>query len=541
MVGFREFKSDCGFTAAAKKTEPAKSSSSAKVSLTTKPTTVETVKDIKPVLPGVQKDGKLTLEVEHSERWPLSTPEKAGGLTACPSGGQTKGSLQVQNVSGTCIYKLNNRTQKWECETEVVNGQTVNKVDPNNYPGDEFKLSGLFTIGRSPYAPKEEMKDPPPPPPGGLNVGLKQPTGNFLNMVVDWGDGEYGSVVHPVHLNSSWERKDKGSYGSLVTTTYGIEDLRHTYQKVGSYNVRVYMLSDDDMQLVNVNTLAQSVDKNSQNPYLKLARMTGSPGLRSVESIASAVASRAYVLFCKVVDIRPVEDTDATGPLHLDWIDITGFPGHDTGEGACSIVAQADKGTRALAGSALTQPKAGLTARSASSAKSSLSSKAPIMAKSSNLKAVSAATSPGLRKIRSGGVEATATTCDEFLTAEGALGYYGQGDARISWMREGTAVRQEEHHVLPSEQRENLDRNPEKWPPPIISTDSTIPNSGNLIADSAGKSLGNHKVTVNAAVVVKPSIPNIGRYMESAIGNTSLGQRMSTVFNKPGPGGASFK
>ncbi len=541
VVGFREFKSDCGFTSATKKTEPAKSSSTTKTSVKDKPAAIDTVKDSKPILPAVQKDEKLVLEVEHSDRWPLSTPEKAGGLKACPAGGQTKGSLQVQNVSGQCIYKLNKQTQKWECEKEVVNGQTVNKVDPNNYPGDEFKMSGLFSIERSPYALQQEMKDPPPPPPGGIDTGMKQPTGNYLNLVVDWGDGEYDSVVHPVHLTSSWEKKGKGSYGSLATWTYGIEDLRHKYQKVGSYNVRIYMLSDDDMQVANVNTLAQSVDKNSQNPYLKLARMTNTPGIRSVESAASAIASRAYVLYCKVVDIRPVEDTDATGPLHLDWIDITGFPGHDAGQGTCGITKEEDKNVRTSGPAALTQPKAGSKTRTAAQAKISPSAKMPAAAKISTARAVSSA-APGMRKLRStGGVDATATTCDEFLTAEGALGYYGQGDARISWMREGTVVRQEEHHVLPSEQRENLDRNPENWPAPIISTDSTIPNSGNLIEESTGKAIGNHKVTVDAMVVVKPSMKDFGSYMDRAISNPSLGQRMSTVFSKPGPGGAAFK
>ncbi len=551
VVGFREFKSDCGFTSAAKKTAPAKSSSTVKTSVTVKSTAMDSAKDIKPVLPAVQKDEKLVLEVEHSDRWPLSIPEKAGGITACPSGGKTKGSLQVQNVSGQCIYKLNKQTQKWECEKETVNGQVVNKVDPNNYPGDDFKMSGSFSLDRSPYAPQQEMKDPPPPPPGGINTGMKVGTGNFLNLVVDWGDGEFDSVVHPVHLNMPpFERKDKGSYGSLVTQNYEIEGLHHKYQKVGSYNVRVYMLSDDDMQVANVNTLAQSVDKNSKNPYLKLASL-GLGGRASQTSTlqsaartqtASDIASRAYVLFCKVVDIRPVEDTDATGPLHLDWIDITGFPGHDSGQGTCGIVAQEEKNVRTAVPAALTQPKSGLSSRAASLPKSGPSPRPTVVAKSSNIKAIAATASPALGKLRSSGsVDATATTCDEFLTAEGALGYYGQGDARISWMREGTVVRQEEHHVMPSEQRQNLDRNPEKWPAPIISTDSTIPNSGNLIEDTAGKSLGNHKVTVDAMVVVKPSLSNIGMFMERALDSPSLGQRMSTVFSKPGPGGAAFK
>ena len=552
VIGFREFKSDCGFTSATKKTEPAKSSSSSKVPVAVKSGSIEPVKDLKPVLPAIQKDEKLVLEVEHSERWPLSTPEKAGGITACPSGGQTKGSLQVQNVSGQCIYKLNKQTQKWECETEVVNGQTVNKVDPNNYPGDNFKMSGQFSLERSPYAPQQEMKDPPPPPPGGINTGMKVGTGNFLNLVVDWGDGEYDSVVHPVHLNMPpFERKDKGSYGSLVTQNYEIEGLHHKYQKVGSYNVRVYMLSDDDMQVANVNTLAQSVDKNSKNPYLKLAslglggRVSQPSALESAArtQTASDIASRAYVLYCKVVDIRPVEDTDATGPLHLDWIDITGFPGHDSGQGTCGIVAQEEKSVRTSGPAALTQPKSDLSSRAAAAPKTVPSAKPPVSAKGSAVKSLAAGASPALGKIRGsgGGVDATATTCDEFLTAEGALGYYGQGDARVSWMREGTVVRQEEHHVLPSEQRQNLDRNPEKWPAPIISTDSTIPNSGNLIEDSSGKSLGNHKVTVDAMVVVKPAFKDIGRYMEKALDSPALGQRMTTAFSKPGPGGAAFK
>jgi len=557
VVGFREFKSCCGFTSVNKKFEETdKSFSTKKISINEISLVNEINKKRKCILP----PEKVVLEVEHSERWPLSTPERADGLKACSPGGQTKGTLQVQNISDKCVYKFNNQTQKYECQMEIKNGQKVPKIDPNNYPGDNFKLSGDFTIDLSPYAIREEMKDPPPCEPnmsGSPNQTIcpneKIGTGKFLNLVVDWGDGEYDSVVHPVSLKKSCTPKSKGSYGSLEECKYTIKGLEHQYQKVGSYNVRVYMLSDDDMQIVNVNTLAQSVDKNSKNSYLKLAQIissqgvqrigsSASPGFLSARSSESDVASRAYVIFCKVVDIRPVEDTDATGPLHLDSINITGFPGHDTGEGTCSILSKTEKETKTSAGSTFTQIKGSIKEQSASLLKSKPSSKMPAVEKSSNIKPLSSMTPPGLRKIKSGGgIDATATTCDDFLTAEGALNYYGQGYVRVSWVRDGIIVRQAEHYVGPSEQRENLDRNPDNWGPPIISTESTIPNSGNLISESTGKSLGSHRVTVNAMVVVKPSSKDIGSYIDKAINNESLGQRMITIFNNHGPEGATFK
>ncbi|GAB4371560.1 MAG: hypothetical protein Kow00128_19560 [Deltaproteobacteria bacterium] len=535
VVGYKEYRSDCGFLVSKPPASPPAPAPGAKKKASPG-TGKQAVQISLPEPPHVNPAKTLVVEVERSERWPLSLPARAGGLTACSAGGQTTGSVQVKNISPACVYEKNPKTGKWECAKEQVNGQWVNKVDPNNYPGDEFQLTGQFTLGNSPYAPVEEMKEPPPPPPNSnaINFGLKVPTGNFLNIVVDWGDG---SVSYPVHMTYQDSKKPKGSYGSLVTRTYTLPDtLKHRYDQVGSYNVRIYLLSDEDMQSADIQALAQSVDRNSNDPYLLLASaepdifrgMIRGRGALTMTDRNAAIASRAYTVFCKQVDIRAVEDTEATGPLHLDSIRITGFPGHEPGKkrgGKPNTAGPVQVGPVSLS------PKRGAFRKTPSGGGTGLSVSMQPSGPASSFLAGGPNGAPG----------AVATACDESMVAEAEMGYYGQGEVRIRWMREGKVVRQEDHPVPPSEQRKNLPKNPAEWGPPKISIDDTLPNSGNLLEGEGAKSIGDHSVSVSATVLVKPSLPYFKRYVVRGIGDSSYRKVTGEVLSRKGPGGAVFK
>ncbi|GAB4486172.1 MAG: hypothetical protein OHK006_13620 [Thermodesulfovibrionales bacterium] len=550
VIGYRTYESDCGFTSTPPAERIEKKVGTGKTVRKTGPAFVDQAAIQKPVV--ISNEKSMTIEVEKSERWPLSRPANPDGLTSCSTTGFVKGSgnsLQVMPVGEKCVYEFNEKTQKWEKKMENRQGKVVCMEDPSNYPGDPFRIEGSFTLDKSPYQIQAEMKKQTAPS-DGTALNIEQPTGKYTNIVVDWGDG---AVETNVAMTFTQTAKGKGSYGTNVSTTFTLSPLEHAYSAIGSYYVRVYLLSDDDMQAVknDIGMLSQSVDKNSNSPYYRLASLdpgaslggrTGRlkmPGQAAQDPGLAAIASRAYVIFCKRLDIRPVEDYAATGPLHLDSIEITGFPGHDSGDEGCPLVPKGGSSSPkspAQAAKTLAQKAAQAAPKLTRTGETGMVRQQPFSKTAGAVKAA-AAMKQALKKAAHGEVSA----CDSSLIAEATLGYYGQGEVKISWQRDGISVFQKDDQVGPSRQREGLSRDPNSWGPPEISYDDSIPNSDNLLSNDAGKSLGDHTVKVDAMVIQKPSSPQFGRTLEVSLGSESLRSGVAGALSRPGPGGQTFK
>lgn len=475
---------------------------------------------------------QVGLEVEISERWPLSRPDKPTGIKACPASGITTGSLNIEQISEKCVLDREGKCKTQKVKKKVKNiwmevEETV--VDNNIYPGDVLRMSGKFTLEKSPYA-AHSVTNPAQSasgssgqceiPPCIDNINFNAPS-EYVNVVLDWGDG---TVVHPLTLKTTKVKKDKGSHGETGRVEYEILDnVIHTYEHWGSYHIRIYQLSNDELQGINIDTLTQQVDENRSNPYFKIVS-TGA-NQSSSGNKALDVAGRAYVIYCKTVDIREVEDIDATGPLHLESIEISGFPGHDA------------KGTESKSDSGSGNKQAAES--------SSVSAKDSVSQTQTNINVTKSSSVSAVQKqnVSKAGVinlaDAAAATCDESLMAEAKLNYYGTGNARIRWMRDGVVLRQEEHHVPESESRKNLERDPSEWPPIKISVDATLPNSGNLLKGK--KDIGKYSVTIDAEVLFNLQSPDLGKSVSFAIDNPQMGVSLNKALNSSQNGKKSLK
>jgi hypothetical protein len=258
----------------------------------------------------------VDLEVEKSVLWPLGMPDKPNGLSAmCPSDPYQEGatSLNPEDLAA----KANG------------NGGYV----AADYPGDEIALGGTIDLSRSPYHAQVTGVHPQPTPtPQGQEYGsFSNPVieNDFDNVYVDWGDGN----VAPLHAGAS---ENQDPYVQRPTSREGANSLRlpfpseqpvteHIYDWPGQYNVRVFQLGESDAQGSNPASVADAaIPPHNQlaMPAMHFASAQSGPNY-------AAIAGRAYMVYCHRVTIDPIEDTVATGPLHLMRVPVTSFPGHD--------------------------------------------------------------------------------------------------------------------------------------------------------------------------------------------------------------------
>ena len=449
--------------------------------------------------PKPESDGKIHQEVELSDQWPLRVPNSPTGIE-CGGGNSTSGSVNLEPLSDKSVLDENGNIVY-----DVVNGQKNPRIDPNNYPGDVFGLSGEFDLAFSPWAahPKAVME---PPPPGGFvgNVAQFQ----FDTLFVDWGDGsvEPVRVVLPAGGHSSvplteWGRDVKIQLPNPKGQSPEPASLRHSYDRTGTYTIRFFQLAEGDAQHVDAAQLGMAIDGPQASPYLTLLALQGggavaltsaagrpkaAPPSRAVEPAGVGMAAggfsqqraqatlaawqlssaqligRAYMLYCNTLTITTREDTRATGPLHLDAIAVIGFPGHG---------APGEAGT-------------------------TRAHKEPVRA----------------TMMTAGLAPVSVSTCDESLTAQATLRYYGRGRARITWMLDGIAFSTEEKDIGPSGQATGLGRDPRTWPPPVLA-EVTL-DSDVLSVEKVGL----HKVTVAAEVVPVPTPVNLAFATDTIIG-----------------------
>jgi len=468
--------------------------------------------------------GTVDVQVEISNRWPLDATRAPTGL-ACNGGGMTGTGLQINDVDGT-----------------LPNGAK----DPNSYIGDRFVLSGSFSVAGSPYASQQTFAKAQTTPPS-LAPPITQV--QFNNLFVDWGDGTVQAVSAPPsdandpNKNYNW---DPTQSVTLPQSTTDPNALIHKYQATGSFKIRVFQLSEADLQHVNIASVSASVDgpTTTFTQTALLSKMAaqgtlngGKFTLASLQSGMQAVfsgggsgpplspgaqvASDAYMLFCAPALITVPEDLAADGPLHLKGIDDPDFNSYDLpkikqigqpglergplGQQGGKPAVQSDVHAVEIAGNAAAQ-----------------AGKTPEMQKA----AVGLGKNPGLPGQPQLTPIAICSECDDGLDGTTYLYYYGQGQVQMTWLVDGVIVKQTPLAVPHSTQRKNLTRQgfttiqiggfiiPIPTPePPIIVTQSAPIDSPPLGVTA----LGNHAVVVQAQVMPQPTAPNLSSIVDHAL------------------------
>lgn len=471
------------------------------------------------------------VEVEVSDRWPLDRTNAPTGMS-CPANGMGNG-LQANDID-------------------------ITGSDTSNYAGDRFALSGSFDLTDSPYATNPNLIDVPGSQKSGQVIGQVGQLA-FDNLFVDWGDGTIQRITGvPNDPNmTNWSRSEAvnlpapNSPSSSALSAEGV--YFHSYSNAGSYMIRVFQLSEADAQQLNPSTLATSVDGPAGSPFLQAATLgklvSFGPGASSPNSVGSAfqsvltggatpsgfegggppasssgnapagpdlsaIASRAYMIYCVNKTPTVLEDHAADGPLHLKSIADPTFPGHDNSTAPHQAPIHMGAPGAVLGNS----PGANSTVKTAEPLRLSDAVAGAGQSGSS--------TSPSgdkLRPIRkrpnSPTADATCSTCDDSAVAQSVLGYYGQGEVRVTWNVDGTTT-QQTFAVGPSQQR-HLTRQP---PPTVIKGGKIVLQMGPqiIVSDSppfspyfdtpsplTTKALGMHSVSVEADVAPDPALPNL--------------------------------
>lgn len=453
--------------------------------------------------------GTTDVQVEVSERWPLKAPAAPNGLT-CNGNGMTTGSLQVQNLSKT-------------------------SNDPNSYVGDNWALGGTLDLSRSPYQPDATPHFVTPPNCGSQCLVRDVSNVSFSNVFVDWGDGTVVPFsAPPVGQNvTNWDPSQP-----LGLPSSGRSPIEHAYHSTGQFIVRVYQISNDDLQHVSESSISSSID-GPTTPFLQaalLSKMTAQGGLNKSgltvsavqsnfhqllggsngNSAASQAANDAYMLYCQPLNITVPEDLEADGPLHLKAIADPDFGAYDI-SGRKPVPDHLGLGDQIG-----TPAKPGQSAAVASIRPQTITP-------TGQGKTNSNQGSTKLLPIREGQLQpiAICSTCDDGIDATTTIQYYGRGQVRVTWTVDGVQS-QQMFPLGPSTARKNLSRQgydtvnmggislqtPIPEPPIIVS------NSKPIYSTALGvQPVGDHTLSVQAEVMPQPSIPNLSNLVGKALGS----------------------
>ncbi len=438
------------------------------------------------------------VEVEASERWPLSMPNRPTGMT-CPGSG-IKGGLFVFNADKSSTQEDGKAT-----------------VDLANYVGDRMVLKGDFTLGNSPYAshPKGEGHHDAPP---GQQLNLTPYTSlNFDNIFVDWGDGTIQRLVIQTPDGNS------GSFNRADGFSLDASGLQHRYASKGDHVVRVFQLSADDAQKMPPGLLATSVDgaaADGSNTYDQVAAYSGGGLggiLQALQNQAKQIAGRAYMVHCETVHVSTHRDDDAEGPLHLTGVQVVGFPGQAAGTSSATKHAAAKSSAKATG-------KATLPGASGSSSSShTFQASKPSTAVQMNAVPNIAQPGPSID---------TFSKCDSAVVPRARVSYYGKGDFRLVWRLNGKVIETSEPSggLGPSTWRQDLGRDPSTWPPPIVSDAEFL---GNPIAIG---DVGRYNVSVSAEVIYRPTSVNLSGILAQAFGgNKGAAKGLAGALGRGGP------
>jgi hypothetical protein len=464
--------------------------------------------------------GTVDIEVEISDRWPLLAPKPPTGLS-CSGTGMGSG-LQAVNIANKDVYDANGK---------------VTGVDQNNYVGDPWALQGNINLAQSPYQIKFTPHTADPPNCGSQCLVKYVTSVQFDNVFVDWGDGTVQPLTAPPVTPPPPNQYSVGNWTPAVQLSLPMNStspMQHTYQSPNSYTVRVFQLSEGDLQHVSVGSVSASVD-GPTTPFMQtalLSKMASQGAMKngltltgvqtnfqqmlgggnSGTSPASQVASDAYMLYCHTVNITVVEDLAADGPLHLTGIGDPDFGAYDV-----------RKPVLAAGGLMKGAPLGGSTQKSTAPMQVE---KIPPPAASSNAPKVE---NEKLVPLVPGAdpVAAVCSTCDDGMDATTYLKYYGTGQVRVTWVVDGTQS-QQTFPLPPSPPRKNLPRQgfttvqfggfvleiPVPEPPIIIAQSNPINSPGLQV-----QPVGNHSVLVEADVMPNPTMPNLSIGVSRALGS----------------------
>ncbi|MGO9167582.1 MAG: hypothetical protein ACLP56_12000, partial [Candidatus Sulfotelmatobacter sp.] len=505
--------------------------------------------------------GTVDIEVEISDRWPLLAPKPPTGMQCGGTGFGT--GLQAQNIADKTTYDANGKP---------------NGTDPNDYIGDSFALGGTIDLSQSPYEIKFTPLTANPPNCGQQCLVKYVAQVQFDNVFVDWGDGTVERLTAPPAVPAA------GPYSvgnwtpqiPLVLPSNKSSPLQHVYQTPNSYTVRVFVLSEGDLQHVSIGSVSASVD-GPTTPFMQTALLTkltsqGGGGVRNgltlsgvqsgfqqillggkggggaaVQAAApqgpspSSVASDAYMIYCHTFNITVPEDLAAHGPLHLMSIANPDFGAYDIGKPlkasgmlgkGISLGEQSEQGAAAGKVEKIA-PQVGANNPGANNA----NPKEPG-------KVVLVPIKPELTPV------AVCSTCDDGMDATSYLNYYGTGQALVTWMVDG-AQSQQVMSIPPSTSRTNLKRQgfetiqfpgglvmqiPVPEPPIIISQSAPIYSPPLQV-----QPVGDHAVMVQADVLPQPTAPNLGIAVSRALGSLMPAGFGTTTGGGGGGGGSQQK
>ncbi len=423
------------------------------------------------------------IEIEISEQWPLHLPDTWPTGVTCDEKDQFElGKIEWSHPAG--------------------------RKGENHYPGDTMEFGGQFSIKNSPWAisAKTTYKGS-----GGI---IADDSYQFNNVIIDWGDGSW-TRLQAMAVESSlpgWSNADLMKFSES-----------HQYFYPGTFQVRMFVVPQDQMDQVDTIVAAHAVRPAkktaaaSDEKTILLASSgqivsdAGSPGysLGKGSKTSSAAAgmempgSRIFMLYCEPLDVTIVQDTAATGPLHLDVIEVVAFSSDDVAAGPGGA------GKRSLKKSGMLLRKVGK--KSISAPKSG----AKKLRKTNDVHSMTA--NVDRSGIVSLGEDTTVSSCAGGLWARGRLTYYGQGYARVQWLVDGVVVGSRDVKIGPSELRQDLTADSSSWGEPQR-TDYLLESPRLPVKDS-----GLHRVQLSAVVVPDPTWSTVNAVaLQSSLKNLGM-------------------
>ncbi len=431
--------------------------------------------------------------IEISEQWPLKVSTTLPTGVSCDADNQLKLSAQTLKDS----------------------------EDPNNYPGDPIVVRGTFSIGNSPWAISANTSY------NTVDGYIQDDSYAFNNIIIDWGDGVHWNRVTTKAVEGGlpgWGSQDRMSF-----------EAQHSYQRPGTYQVRLYVVPEDEMDQVGkivaangYRAPAATASVSSDEPILLAATgMTGGAYLRSSGipgadlrtsgppqlsgsagdflSELELIGSNIFMLYCNPLDITIVQDTAATGPLHLDSIAVTSF----SADLAASLSAP---GLRADADQA---PVTDQGASAGAAGQWTVSSQGGLQ---TDLATNLTQATPGYSAISMVG-ETTVSTCSGGLWARGVLRYFGQGYVRLTWFVDDLPIENRLIRIGPSQLRQDLGTGDgSSWGEALIS--EYLLDSPRLPVQDTGR----YRVRVVAAVAPDPTMSLVNAVSLEAALDHSLRQ-----------------
>ncbi|HHD56128.1 MAG TPA: hypothetical protein ENK89_00420, partial [Desulfobulbaceae bacterium] len=407
------------------------------------------------------------IQVEISEQWPLRLPDQWPSGVSCDEGNN--------HVQLTIDYQ---KPAAWHMDQ-----------DPNHYPGETISLHGTgVSIAHSPWAVSADTHYK-----GGKYI--EDESYSFNNIVIDWGDGSWGPLKTQAVPGKKGDNSDLPGWQTTDSMDFKAE---HIYDRPGKFPIRIYVVPQDQMNTIDQIARAHQYVAPAQTTDGSSAQKKAKPQSSVGSKVATATEmpdSRIFMLYCHALPVTIIQDTDATGPLHLDSVDIVSFSSDDTGINAAGIRMTTNPREAKITGKSkakqIRQPISGLKTTNL---------KTTIRQKSIGQNLTTRPSGTAALKISGEQVDTTVSTCEGGLWAKGRLRYYGRGYARIKWLVDDVEVKSRDIKIGPSEERRDL-KSPDKstWGSPLLS---------DFLLDSPRmpvKEVGRHTVRITAEVIPDPT------------------------------------